>query len=42
MKDALAVFFAVALTVFLAGLLIGTGGFCWGFGQGLAQALFSL
>lgn len=38
MKEAVALF----LTVLLTGLLIGTGGFCWGFGQGLAQALFSL
>lgn len=38
MREALTLF----LSVFLMGLLIGTGGFCWGFGQGLAQALFSL
>ena len=38
MREALTLFFSV----FLMGLIIGTGGFCWGFGQGLAQALFSL
>ena len=42
MKEAVALFFAVALVVFLTALVIGVGGFCWGFGQGMAQALFSL
>lgn len=42
MKEAVALFFAVALVVFLTALVIVVGGFCWGFGQGLAQALFSL
>lgn len=42
MKEAVALFFAVALVVFLMGLLIATGGFCWGFGQGLAQGLWAM
>lgn len=42
LKDAMEMFAAAFLIVFLTALVIGVGGFCWGFGQGLAQALFSL
>ena len=42
MKEAVALFFAVALVVFLTALVIGVGGFCWGFGQGMAQGLWTL
>lgn len=41
-KNALAVFAVAFLVVFLTALVIGVGGFCWGFGQGLAQALWAL
>ena len=40
--DGFAVFAVVFVVVFMTALVIGFGGFCWGFGQGLAQALFSL
>lgn len=42
LKDAMAVFAAAFLIVFLTALVIGAGGFCWGFGQGLAQGLWAL
>lgn len=42
LKDAMAVFAAAFLVAFLTALVIGVGVFCWGFGQGMAQALFSL
>lgn len=42
LKDALAVLAAAFLVVFLAALVIGVGGFCWGFGQGMAQGLWAM
>ena len=42
LKDALAVFAAAFLVVFLTALVIGVGGFCWGFGQGRAQGLWAM